>query len=69
MGAADQGSAAITSVSLNSNNQILAASNQRGLVNLYRTENIFYDPIDEVQSLKEYCQIGGESYSGAINQA
>ena len=35
----------ITSVTLNSNNQVLATSNQRGIVNLYRTEQ-FFDPFD-----------------------
>lgn len=38
----------LTAISLNCNNQILASSNQRGVINLYKTEQIF-DPIDTLQ--------------------
>lgn len=64
----------ITSVTLNSNNQVLATSNQRGIVNLYRTEQ-FFDPLDgtrpdQVLNITDCQQIQSESnFSGAVNQA
>ena len=69
MGAAEQGTAGITSVTLNTNNQLLVTSTQRGLMNIYRTEPVFHEQIDEELSMREVSQLGGESYSGSINQA
>ena len=49
----------------------MAASNQRGLVNLYRTESIFHpaNPIEEAINIKEHAQIGGggADYAGQVN--
>ena len=67
MGAAEQGMSAVTSVTLNTNNQLLVTSTQRGLMNIYRTEPVFHEQFDEELNLKEIAQLGGESYSGAIN--
>ena len=52
----------ITSISLNNNNQLLASSNQRGIINVYRTEQ-FFDTIDqgsEPINIKENYQIQSE---------
>ena len=61
----------ITSISLNNNNQLLASSNQRGIINIYRTEQFFED-VDqgsEPINIKENYQIQSEqTYQGAINQ-
>lgn len=69
MGAAEQGTSSVTSVTLNTNNQLLVTSTQRGLMNIYRTEPVFHEQFEEELSLKEIAQLGGESYSGSINQA
>jgi len=60
---------------MNCNNQVLATSNQRGIVNLYRTES-FFDPLDpsegagadQALNITDSQQIQAESnYSGAVN--
>ena len=56
---ADSQFSPITSISLNSNNQILASSNQKGQINVYRTETFFDTSNDnqEPMTVKENFQI------------
>lgn len=62
----------ISSVSLNCNNQLLATSNNKGIISLYKTDQLFH-PIDTPKNdnplyMQEYAQINSDlTQAGGIN--